>query len=138
MTRTLTTIGAVAALAVLVAGAADAKTTSRRHTAAKPAAAPATVLHISSHLAEGAQVSVDGKPAVTAPGYGSTVVGIAAGHHTLKVSSSDGVAYQGDLDLKPGDVMSWRGKGYWCVNLLENALEPYSKDECQEDVTDAG
>ena len=135
--RTLTILGLAAALAALAVGTADAKA-ARRRAPAKPAAAPATVLHISSHLAEPAQVSVDGKPNVTAPGYGSTVVAIAAGHHTLKVSSKEGVAYQGTLDLDPAAVMSWHGKGYWCVNLLETALEPYSQEECQEDVTDAG
>jgi hypothetical protein len=133
--RSLTVIAVVAALAA--AGTADGKA-ARRRAPARPAAAPASVLHISSHLAEDAQVSVDGKPAVTAGGYGSTTTPVAAGHHTLKVSSAEGVSYTGTLDLKPEDLMSWKGKGYWCVNLLESALEPYSKDECQEDVTDAG
>jgi hypothetical protein len=110
-------------------------------TLAKPvhhAAGGATVLHISSHLAENAKVSVDGGKAVTAPGYGATVVTLGAGHHVLKVISAEGATYQGILELKPGDLMTWHGKGYWCVNLLETSLQPYSKDECQEDVTDAG
>lgn len=109
--------------------------------AARPAhhasAGGATVLHISSHLAEAAHVVVDGK-AITAPGYGSTVIALGAGHHVLKVTSEHDVNYQGALDLKAADLMTWHGKGYWCVNLLESSLEPYSKDECQEDVTDAG
>ena len=125
-----------ATVAVLVSGAAQSGiiTHSLRHAAA---ASKANVLHISSHLAESAQVTVDGKP-ITAPGYGSTTTPIAAGHHVLKVTSAHGVNYQGDLDLKEADLMTWKGKGYWCVNLLESSLEPYSKDECQEDVTDAG
>ena len=119
--------------AALLCGAALAKT--GRHAAS---AGGATVLHISSHLAESASVVVDGATPLTAPGYGSTVVALSAGHHVLKVTSHEGAAYQGTLDLKAADLMAWRGKGYWCVNLLEAALEPYSKDECQEDVTDAG
>lgn len=102
------------------------------------AANPATVLHISSHLAKSAKVSVDGGKLVTAPGYGSTIVALGAGRHLLKVTSANGKSYQGTLDLKAADLMTWHGKGYWCVNLLESSLEPYSKDECQEDVTDAG
>ena len=119
--------------AALLGGAALAKT--GRHGAS---AGGATVLHISSHLAESASVVVDGAKPVTAPGYGSTAVTLAAGHHVLKVTSHEGATYQGTLDLKAVNLMAWRGKGYWCVNLLEATLEPYSKDECQEDVTDAG
>jgi len=112
--------------------------------AAKPAhhggaggAAPSTVLHISSHLAEPAHVTVDGK-AITAPGYGSTTIALGAGHHVVKVAADSGVNYQEAFELKAGDLMTWRGKGYWCVNLLESSLEHYSKADCQEDVTDAG
>ncbi|HEX7758692.1 MAG TPA: hypothetical protein VF459_04270 [Caulobacteraceae bacterium] len=125
--------GLLLGTAALIGGAALARPA---HHPAGPAAA--TALHISSHLAEAAKVAVDGGKAVTAPGYGSTVVTLGAGHHVLKVTSAEGATYQGTLDLKPGDLMTWHGKGYWCVNLLETSLEPYSKDECQEDVTDAG
>lgn len=97
----------------------------------------AAVLHISSHLAEAAQVTLDGK-AITAPGYGSTTAPVAAGHHVMKVKSVNGVDYQAAIDLKLADLMTWKGKGYWCVNLLESSLQSYSSDECQEDVTDAG
>ncbi|HWA64206.1 MAG TPA: hypothetical protein VG939_22750 [Caulobacteraceae bacterium] len=102
------------------------------------AALRANVLHISSHLAEPAQVSVDGAKAVTAPGYGSTTVSVAAGHHELRVISGEGVSYVASVDLAAGDLMTWKGKSYWCVNLLETSVERYSKEECQEDVTDAG
>ena len=122
-----------AATIALAMGPAQAKPRKPVH---KPATA--TVLHISSHLAENAAVSVDGGKVVTAPGYGSTATSIVAGHHTLKVTSAEGVTYTGTLDLNAADLMTWKGKGYWCVNLLESALQPYSKDECQEDVTDAG
>ena len=97
-----------------------------------------TVLHISSHLPKAARASLDGKPAVRAPGYGSTTVAVAAGHHVLKVVTASGAAYQAALDLKPEALMTWRGKGYWCVNLLERSLEVYSTENCEEDVTDAG
>jgi hypothetical protein len=139
MMRKLTMAASLAAgaatLAVLVSGVAQSGiiTHSLRHAAA----AKSNLLHISSHLAEAAQVTVDGKT-VTAPGYGSTSTPVAAGHHVLKVISAHGVNYQGALDLKEADLMTWKGKGYWCVNLLESSLQPYSKEECQEDVTDAG
>ena len=101
-------------------------------------AAPAgPVLHISSHLPHAAKVSVDGRPPVTAPGYGSVETPIAAGQHVLSVTAP-GVAYRSRLSLKPPVLMHWRGRAYWCVNLLENALEPYTRGECQEEVTDAG
>ena len=48
------------------------------------------------------------------------------------VSASRGKA------LKPAALMRWKGKGYWCVNLLEHSLEVYSTEDCEEDVTDAG
>ena len=97
-----------------------------------------TVLHISSHLARKAQVAVDGGRAVTAPGEGSTVVAITAGRHVLKVTTASGAVYQADLNLKPETLMTWKGKGYWCVNLLERSVEVYSIENCEEDVTDAG
>ena len=134
MTRMALSMMAIAAAAVAL-GAAQAKPRKPAH---RPPAAGAGVLHISSHLAEPASVSVDGAKAVTAPGYGSVVTAVAAGHHTLKVTSAEGVSYSGTLDLSAADLMTWKGKGYWCVNLLESELQPYSKDECQEDVTDAG
>jgi hypothetical protein len=102
------------------------------------AAGTPTVLHISSHLPKAAEVSLDGKPAVRAPGYGSTTVPTAAGHHLLKVVTAAGVTYQSALELKPGALMTWKGRGYWCVNLLERSLEVYSTEDCEEDVTDAG
>jgi hypothetical protein len=102
------------------------------------AAGTPTVLHISSHLPKAASVSLDGKPAVRAPGYGSTTVPAAAGHHVLKVVTAAGVTYQAPLDLKPDALMTWKGRGYWCVNLLERSLETYSTENCEEDVTDAG
>src|SRR6185437_2085955 len=88
------------------------------------AAAPPTVLHISSHLPKAAKVSLDGKPAIAAPGYGSTKIA--------------GATYQANLSLKPEQLMTWKGRGYWCVNLLEHSLEVYSAEDCEEDVTDAG
>jgi hypothetical protein len=96
------------------------------------------VLHISSHLDHAAKVSVDGRPAVVAPGDGSVETPIAAGDHVLSVTAPGGVSYHGQLDLKPTILMHWHGRAYWCVNLLKNALEPYGKDDCQEEVTDAG
>jgi hypothetical protein len=96
------------------------------------------VLHISSHLDHAAKVSVDGRPAVVAPGDGSVETPIAAGDHVLSVTAPGGVAYRGHLHLTAPILMHWHGRAYWCVNLLKNALEPYSKDECQEEVTDAG
>jgi hypothetical protein len=102
-------------------------------------AAPApTLLHISSHLPKAAKASLDGGKAITAPGYGSTVVALAAGWHVLKVTTSTGATYQATLDLKPAALMRSKGKGYWCVNLLEHSLEVYSTEDCEEDVTDAG
>lgn len=124
----------VSGLILSLAAAAAALAARPAHHAA---AAGATVLHISSHLAEAAQVTLDGKT-ITAPGYGSTTAAVAAGHHVVKVKSANGVDYQAAFDLKPADLMTWKGRGYWCVNLLESSLEHYSKDECQEDVTDAG
>ncbi|MGA0600590.1 hypothetical protein ACO2Q3_07780 [Caulobacter sp. KR2-114] len=125
----------------IVAGLALAMAAACGTVAARPAhhvaAGGATVLHIASHLAEPAHVTVDGKP-ITVPGYGSTVTPLAAGHHLLKVTSEHGVSYQEAVDVKAGDLMTWHGKGYWCINLLESALQHYSRDECQEDVTDAG
>jgi hypothetical protein len=97
-----------------------------------------TVLHISSHLAQTAGASLDGKPAVAAPGYSSTDVPVKAGRHVLKVTTAAGAAYQTKLDLKAANLMTWHGQGYWCVNLLAASLEVYSKEDCQEEVTDAG
>jgi len=102
------------------------------------AATPPTLLHISSHLAKAAKASLDGAKPVVAPGEGSTVIATAAGSHVLKVTTSTGVTYQTTLDLKPAALMRWKGKGYWCVNLLEHSLEVYSTEDCEEDVTDAG
>ena len=108
-------------------------------TAASGAAATApTLLHIASHLPKPAKASLDGGKPVTAPGYGSTVVAVAAGSHVLKVTTSTGATYQTTLVLKPEALMRWKGKGYWCVNLLEHSLEVYSTADCEEDVTDAG
>ena len=45
---------------------------------------------------------------------------------------------QTTLDLKPVNLMTWKGKGYWCVNLLETSVEVYSTEDCEEDVEDAG
>jgi hypothetical protein len=102
-------------------------------------AAPArTVLHISSHLPTAAKASLDGGKPVTAPGEGSVVVAAAAGHHVLTVTTAAGVTYKAPLDLKPAALMTWHGKGYWCVNLLDKSLETYSTEDCEEDVTDAG
>ena len=97
-----------------------------------------TVLHISSHLPKAAKASLDGKPAVRAPGYGSTIVAVSAGHHVLKVVTATGVTYQTAFDLKRENLMTWRGKGYWCVNLLEHSVDLYSPENCNEDVADAG
>jgi hypothetical protein len=102
------------------------------------AASVPTVLHIASHLPKAAKASLDGKPAVRAPGYGSTTVPVAAGHHVLKVTTATGVTYQTAFDLKPENLMTWKGKGYWCVNLLEHSVDLYSTEDCEEDVTDAG
>jgi hypothetical protein len=106
-------------------------------TQALAAGAP-TVLHISSHLPKSAKASLDGKPAVSAPGEGSTNMPAAAGHHVLVVVTAAGATYQANLDLKPAALMTWKGRGYWCVNLLEHSLEVYSTEDCQEEVTDAG
>jgi hypothetical protein len=118
--------GALAAIGVISAASASW------------AAAGTTVLHIASHLPKAAKASLDGGKAVTVPGDGSTVVPVAAGSHVLKVTTSTGVTYQTTLDLEPAVLMKWKGKGYWCVNLLEHALEVYSTEDCEEDVTDAG
>lgn len=106
--------------------------------AASAVTAEPTVLHIASHLAKAAKASLDGGKAVVAPGEGSTVVAVTAGSHVLKVTTSTGVTYQTTLNLKPAALMHWKGKGYWCVNLLERSLEVYSTEDCEEDVTDAG
>lgn len=102
------------------------------------AASTPTVLHVSSHLSKAAKVSLDGKAAIAAPGYGSTNTPVAAGHHVLRVVTAAGVSYQLGLELKPDQLMTWKGRGYWCVNLLERSLEVYSAEDCQEEVTDAG
>ena len=106
--------------------------------AASTAIAEPTVLHIASHLSKAAKASLDGGKAVTAPGEGSTVVAVTAGSHVLKVVTATGVTYQQTLDLKVANLMRWKGKGYWCVNLLEHSVEVYSTEDCEEDVTDAG
>ena len=106
--------------------------------AASAAVAAPTLLHIASHLPKAAKASLDGGKSVTAPGYGSTVVAVTAGPHVLKVTTSTGVTYQQTLDLKVASLMHWKGKGYWCVNLLEHSVEVYSTEDCEEDVTDAG
>ena len=106
--------------------------------AAQAVAATPTVLHISSHLPKAAKVSLDGKPAISAPGEGSTNTPVTAGHHVLKIVTSAGATYQATLDLTPATLMTWKGRGYWCVNLLEHSLEVYSTEDCQEEVTDAG
>jgi hypothetical protein len=103
-----------------------------------PAASVPTVLHISSHLPKAARASLDGRAAVRAPGYGSTNVAVAAGHHVLKIITATGATYQAALDLKPAALMTWKGRGYWCVNLLERSVDVYSTENCEEDVTDAG
>ena len=102
------------------------------------AASVPTVLHISSHQPKAAKASLDGKPAIRAPGEGSTNVPAAAGRHVLKIVTAAGVTYQTTLDLKPAQLMTWKGRGYWCVNLLERSLEVYSAEDCEEEVTDAG
>ena len=101
------------------------------------AAAP-TLLHVASHLPKAAKVSLDGGKRVSAPGDGSTVLAVAAGHHVLMVITATGATYQAPLDLSPAKLMKWHGKGYWCVNLLEHSLEVYSTEDCEEDVGDAG
>jgi hypothetical protein len=106
--------------------------------AAIGAVAAGPVLHISSHLAKTSRVSVDGHAAVSAPGYGSVNTPVTAGKHSLKVTGPGGVSYTGALTLMPSSLMHWHGRDYWCVNLLKDQLEPYSHDECQEEVTDAG
>jgi hypothetical protein len=106
--------------------------------AASSAVAEPTLLHIASHLPKAAKASLDGGKPVTAPGYGSTVVAVTAGQHVLKVVTATGATYQAKLELKPAALMRWKGKGYWCVNLLEHSLEVYSTEDCDEDVTDAG
>jgi hypothetical protein len=117
-------IGSIAAAAVALA--------------ATGAIAETTLLHISSHLPKAAKASLDGGNAVSAPGEGSVVVAASAGSHVLKVTTAAGVTYQTTLNLKPAALMKWKGKGYWCVNLLDKSLEVYSTEDCNEDVTDAG
>jgi hypothetical protein len=102
------------------------------------AAAAPTLLHVSSHLPKAAKVSLDGAAPVRAPGYGSTVIPVTAGHHVLKVTTATGVTYQQPLDLTAGQLFKWKGKGYWCVNLMERSFEVYSAENCNEDVADAG
>jgi hypothetical protein len=102
------------------------------------AAGGTTVLHIASHLPKAAKASLDGGKAVTVPGDGSTVVPVTAGSHALKVTTSTGVTYQTALDLKPAALMKWKGRGYWCVNLLKHSVDVYSAENCEEDVEDAG
>ena len=106
--------------------------------AASTVMAEPTLLHISSHLPKAAKASLDGGKPVTAPGEGSVVVAAGAGSHTLSVTTSTGHTYKSPLDLKPAALMRWKGKGYWCVNLLDSSIEVYSTEDCQEDVTDAG
>jgi hypothetical protein len=118
--------GALAAIGVMAAASASW------------AAGGTTLLHIASHLQKPAKASLDGGKAVTVPVDGSTVVAVTAGSHVLKVITSTGVTYQTTLNLKPAALMKWKGKGYWCVNLLEHSLEVYSTEDCEEDVTDAG
>ncbi len=120
------TTAALMAIGALAAGSAAA------------AGAAPTLLHISTHLPKAAKASLDGGKPVTAPGEGSTVVAVTAGSHVLKVTTSAGVTYQTTLDLKTAALMRWKGKGYWCVNLLEHSAEVYSTEDCEEDVTDAG
>jgi len=102
------------------------------------AAGVPTVLHVSSHLPKAAKASLDGMPAVNAPGYGSTNIAATSGQHVLKIVTAAGVTYQATLDLKAAQLMTWKGRGYWCVNLLGRSLEVYSAEDCQEEVTDAG
>ena len=123
MRRTTAALMAIVALATASPGVA--------------ATAP-TLLHISSHLPKAAKASLDGGKAVTAPGYGSTAVALTAGSHLLKVTTSTGATYQTTLILKPAALMGWKGRGYWCVNLLEHSLQVYSTEDCEEDVSDAG
>jgi hypothetical protein len=118
-------IGLGAGLALLAAQAAGA-------------GAVPTVLHISSHLPKAAKASLDGKPAISAPGEGSANTSVTAGRHVLKIVTAAGATYTATLDLKPAALMTWKGRGYWCVNLLEHSLEVYSTEDCQEEVTDAG
>jgi hypothetical protein len=96
------------------------------------------ILHISSHLSQAARVSVDGAAPLSAPGEGSVETPVAAGAHVLKVAGPGDVAYQGALTLDAHQLMRWHGRAYWCVNLLQDRLEPYTRDECQEEVTDGG
>jgi hypothetical protein len=131
MARWVYVAAAVASLTIAADGAAKP-----RH--AKPRPAAGYVLYVSSHLAEAAKVSIDGAAPVTAPGYGSTPTRITAGKHTLAVTSKEGVNYKGELTLDPANLFDFQGKRYWCVNLLETELQPYSKAECQEDVSDRG
>ncbi|HLY77769.1 MAG TPA: hypothetical protein VKQ70_00230 [Caulobacteraceae bacterium] len=118
--------GALVAIAALVAASASW------------AAGGVTLLHIASHLPKAAKASLDGGKAIVAPSYGSVVVAVAAGSHVLKVTTATGAIYQTTLALKPAALMTWKGKGYWCVNLLEHSLEVYSTEDCEEDLTDAG
>jgi hypothetical protein len=106
--------------------------------AASAAMAETTVLHIASHLSKNAKASLDGGKPVVAPGEGSTLVAASAGSHVLKVVTSTGATYQTTLNLKSAALLHWKGKGYWCVNLLEHSLEVYSTEDCEEDVEDAG
>lgn len=123
-------------LSVIVALASTGVAAKPRRSARPPN--QAYVLHISSHLAEDASVVVDKRSAVTAPGYGSTETPIAAGAHAVTVTSPDGVNYTEQLALDPARAVAFEGRRYWCVNLLESALQRYSQDECDMEVRDRG
>ena len=68
-----------------VFGAVLVAATSLAAEAAQPGG---TVLHVSSHLAKNAKVSLDGAKPSIAPGYGSTNLTAGAGHHVLKVTTA--------------------------------------------------
>lgn len=102
------------------------------------AAAPPTLLHISSHLPQAATVRIDNGAPVRVPGEGSTAVRMNAGRHTLHVTPAHGAPYNAFVNAAPMRLMHWRGRGYWCVNLLTRTIQTYSTAECREDVTDAG
>jgi hypothetical protein len=75
-------------------------------------APPARYLHVSSHLAEDAQVRIDGGKPFTTPGYGSAVVKVLGGQRSLRVTSGQGVNYTGVLTLKDAELMRYQGKAY--------------------------
>jgi hypothetical protein len=118
---------------VIVASVAAALAAAQAVAAGAP-----TMLHVSSNLPKAAKVSLDGGKLVSAPGQGSTNLAVTAGHHMLKVTTPTGVTYQAPLDLKAANLMTWHGKGYWCVNLLARSLDVYSTEDCEEEVGDAG